>query len=577
MIGVSRRFYSIKAKSLFGSNGLNKTVKTKNKEQFESSEHVEADISKNVRTRFAPSPTGFLHLGSLRTALYNYLLAKANKGTFILRIEDTDQKRLVEGAKINILETMGLCNIEIDEGPTSVDGKERGEYGPYEQSKRSMIYRKYSDELLKSKKAYKCFCSKERLDKLTESAKNLKPPTTVSYDRHCYNLSEEKIHELEHTKKQPYVIRFKSPPHYPPFTDILHGEINLQPQINHMDVRYEDPVLVKSDGLPTYHFANVVDDHLMKISHVIRGEEWLPSTPKHIALYNAFGWSYPKFAHLPLLTSLSSDKKLSKRRKDGDVMTLIEEKNILPEALVNFSVLFGWAPLRKNHERSNEIYSMEDLKQIFSADALTKGNAKVDFKKLYYFNKHYLGERLQNDSQFKMEQTENISKKLAEKYGSGNAANFSKEKLDLILTNLQGNISTINELYDNDNENHHKFTYLFEPQNYDLASNVNAKQFIEDYFTAAAKKTNTVNILRVSRDYLEGMTAKTNYTNQIMKLFPKEQISKKDLFQVLRFGLCGSEPGITINVLINIFGKHDSIERIDRAIEFLEQINVEQG
>ncbi|KAF6067080.1 glutamate--tRNA ligase [Candida albicans] len=309
-----------------------------------NSSHLSRQPKTPARTRFAPSPTGFLHLGSLRTALYNYLLAKSTGGEFILRIEDTDK------------------------------------------TDRKHIYQKYANELLSKGLAYKCYCSKERLLELRESAQRLKPPTNVTYDRKC-------ISESEH-EGLPYVIRFKSPNNYPPFRDLLHGELSLQPQYNDKDRRFDDFVIVKNDGMPTYHFANVIDDHLMKITHVVRGEEWLPSTPKHIAMYHAMGWEPPQYIHIPLLTSLK-DKKLSKRSGDLNILKLKDE-GILPEALVNFVALFGWSPVRSNGEKFNEVMDLSDIIELFSIDQLTKGNAKVNDSKLYYFNKLHLAKKLES-------------------------------------------------------------------------------------------------------------------------------------------------------------------------------------
>lgn len=332
------------------------------------------------RTRFAPSPTGLLHLGSLRTALYNYLQARVTGGQFLLRVEDTDQTRLVPGAEEHLYKTLDKLGIKADESP-----EVGGPYGPYKQSERSDIYRKYVDQLLESGHAYKCYCSKERLDDLRDSARALVPPSMASYDRKCaHGVSSE-------TNNGDYVVRFKAPDLYPSYTDELHGQVNIQVQRNANDTRFDDIVLLKSDGLPTYHLANVVDDHMMKITTVIRGEEWMPSTPKHIALYEAFGWTPPRFVHIPLLTSIDN-KKLSKRSGDTDVMSLIE-RGYLPEAILNFVLHFGWS---HNHIQTSDRIGLSRMEQIFDLKTLTKGNAKVDFTKLIYYNKHYMFGRVKN-------------------------------------------------------------------------------------------------------------------------------------------------------------------------------------
>jgi glutamyl-tRNA synthetase len=321
-----------------------------------------------VRTRFAPSPTGLVHVGSLRTALYNYLFAKNNKGTFILRIEDTDRTRYVEGALENLLKTLKWGGLKFDEGP----GKD-GSYGPYIQSERTEIYRKYLQKLIDKGAAYPCFCTTERLDAMRERQMQLKQ--APMYDRTCLKLSAE---EIETKKKQgtPFVIRQKIPQGQKlKFKDLIRGVVQFNTDT------IDDQVLMKSDNFPTYHLANVIDDHLMEISHVIRGEEWLPSTPKHILLYDAFGWQKPEFAHIPLL--LNKDKsKLSKRQGDVSVEDYIN-KGYLREAIINFISLLGWHP-GKGEEK--EIFSLEELVEAFSLEKVHKGGAVFDVEKLDWFN-----------------------------------------------------------------------------------------------------------------------------------------------------------------------------------------------
>ena len=255
------------------------------------------------RVRFAPSPTGYLHIGGLRTALFNFLFAKHNNGKIILRIEDTDRNRFVEGAVENLIEVLEWAGLNFDEGPT-----QDGNYGPYFQSKRLDLYHNYADKLLADKKAYRCFCSPERLKELRESQQKRKLPH-IKYDKHCLHLSEEEIQKKLNNKEN-FVIRLNiDPGNLVHVNDIVRGRVEFNTD------NIDDQILIKSDGYPTYHLANVVDDHLMKITHVIRGEEWLSSTPKHVLLYEYLGWEIPKFAHLPLL--LNPDKsKLSKRQGD---------------------------------------------------------------------------------------------------------------------------------------------------------------------------------------------------------------------------------------------------------------------
>lgn len=325
-----------------------------------------------VRVRFAPSPTGYVHVGSLRTALYNYLFARHHNGVNILRIEDTDQTRYVEGAVENLLRTMDWAGISFDEGP--VQG---GDYGSYTQSERTDLYRKHADELVEKGKAYYCFCSSERLDQVRkEMQASGQPPM---YDRHCRNLSADEVNaKLDAGEK--HVVRLRVPlGETITFNDIVRGEVSFETKT------IDDQVLLKSDGFPTYHLANVVDDRHMKITHVIRGEEWLSSTPKHVLLYRAFGWEseMPAFAHLPLL--LNPDRsKLSKRQGDVAVEDF-KAQGYLPDALVNFVALLGWNP-----SDTQEIYSMQELIAAFDLEKVNKGGAVFGREKLDWMNAEYI-------------------------------------------------------------------------------------------------------------------------------------------------------------------------------------------
>lgn len=324
-----------------------------------------------VRTRFAPSPTGYLHVGGLRTALYCYLFARKNAGQFLLRIEDTDQERFVEGAVENLIKTLSWVGLEYDEG-TLASGSEKGKFGPYTQSKRTDIYKEYAQKLLDSGHAYRCFCTKERLDEMrARQAANKQAPM---YDRHCLNLPQSEI-EAKIKDGAPFVIRQKIPYETLKFKDLIRGNVQFDGKT------IDDQVLVKSDGFPTYHLANVIDDHLMEITHVIRGEEWLPSTPKHIALYHAFGWQQPQFAHIPLL--LNPDKtKLSKRQGHVAVEDYIKE-GYLKEAIINFVVFLGWHP---GSGDENEIYTLKQLTEIFTLEKVHKAGAIFNLEKLDWFN-----------------------------------------------------------------------------------------------------------------------------------------------------------------------------------------------
>lgn len=323
---------------------------------------------KKVRTRFAPSPTGFMHVGNLRSALYTYYFARQNNGTFILRIEDTDVERYVEGAVETILKTLELAGIDYDEGP----GKE-GEVGPYYQSERKPLYKKYAEELVAKGQAYYCFCSKDRLESLKDEHGN------VRYDRHCLHLSKEEIAE-KLANNEPYVIRQKMPDEGTvQFNDLIYGLIEVDAK------ELEDQVLLKSDFFPTYNFANVVDDHLMGITHVMRGNEYLSSTPKYNLLYQAFGWDVPEYIHLPPIMR-DETHKLSKRYGDANFEDFTK-KGYLPHAIVNYISLLGWAP-KDNQEK----FTMQELIERFSIDGLKKSGSIFDIKKLQWFNFEYLKE-----------------------------------------------------------------------------------------------------------------------------------------------------------------------------------------
>lgn len=323
-----------------------------------------------VRTRFAPSPTGFMHIGNLRTALYEYLIAKHEGGDFILRIEDTDQERFVEGSVDVVLDSLEKSGLIYDEGPD----KDKG-YGPYIQSQRRDIYRKYAEELVDKGEAYYCFCDKERLDTLRAHADALKRP--FKYDKHCLHLSKDEI-QAKLASGMPHVIRQNNPTQGETiFEDAIFGKITVDNQ------ELEDMVLLKSDGLPTYNFANVVDDHLMEISHVVRGSEYLSSAPKYNRLYEAFGWDIPVYVHCPPIMK-DSQHKLSKRSGDASFQDLLD-KGFLPEAVINYISLLGWNP-----GTNDELFTLEELIRVFDYRKINKSPAIFDPEKLRWMNQQYL-------------------------------------------------------------------------------------------------------------------------------------------------------------------------------------------
>lgn len=328
-----------------------------------------------VRVRFAPSPTGYLHVGGARTALFNYLFARHNNGTFILRIEDTDRNRYQESAVDEIFTSLRWLGMHWDEGP-----EVGGPAGTYFQSQRRDLYAKYANELLEKGLAYRCFCSAEELQKTREEAEKSKTVAVAGYDRRCRDLTQAQIEEkLRHSS--PFVIRFKIPSGETiRFIDQIRGEIEYSTDV------LDDLVLLKSDGYPTYHLANVIDDHLMTISHVLRGDEWIASTPRHILIYRAFGWQPPLFAHLPVILS-ETGGKLSKRKGAASVMDY-KKAGFLPEAMVNFLSLLGWAP-----GDTREIMPIQEIIDSFSIERISPKSSVFDEKKLEWMNGNYLKER----------------------------------------------------------------------------------------------------------------------------------------------------------------------------------------
>ena len=323
-----------------------------------------------VRTRFAPSPTGYMHIGNLRTAIFEYLLARKYNGDFILRIEDTDQARKVDGAIEFIYKTLELCGFKIDEGPMN-----EGKCGPYIQSERKEIYKKYAEELVKKGKAYYCFCTEEELAERRKVAESRNKP--FMYDGRCSKLSKEKIEE-NLAKGMPYVIRQKMPKVGQTIVeDVIYGKIKIDNSI------LEDQILLKSDGFPTYNFANVVDDHLMGITHVIRGKEYLDQTAKYNLLYEDFGWEKPTYIHVAMVLG-SDGTKLSKRNGDASFMDLYNQ-GFLPEAIVNYLVLLGWSP-----SINEEVFSMDELIKSFDETRISKSSSQYDEKKLEWFNHQYI-------------------------------------------------------------------------------------------------------------------------------------------------------------------------------------------
>lgn len=480
-------------------------------------------INETPRVRFAPSPTGYLHVGGLRTALYNYLFAKKNNGTFILRIEDTDRKRYVEGAVENLINSLEWCGLSYDEGP----GKD-GEYGPYLQSERLSLYEDYVLQLVEQKKAYYCFCTAERLDVMRkEIEKNGGQP---KYDKHCLSLSPEEIREKLDSGMS-YVIRLNVEPGKTiAFDDMIRGRIEFSSDV------IDDQILLKSDGFPTYHLANVVDDHLMSITHVIRGEEWLSSTPKHVILYNALGWEIPKFAHLPLL--LNPDRsKLSKRQGDVAVEDY-RSKGFLKDALVNFVALLGWTA-----GDDKEFYHMNELIEAFSLDRVNKAGAVFDLQKLHWLN----AEHLRNKSTDEL--IELLKESLLTSLFAG--MHFSDDLLKQIIEAMLPRVSFIQEIWQNG-------AYLFTaPESYDPA-------VIKKRWTDESGK-----YLEVLANHFEALVspAKEDYEQALHKASEELQVQHAQLIHPLRLAVSGVGGGPGVYDIVVIIGQSEAVQRIRKAAQ----------
>ena len=476
------------------------------------------------RVRFAPSPTGYLHIGGLRTALYNYLFAKNQKGKIILRIEDTDRKRFVEGAIENLIDTLNWAGINFDEGPD-----QGGDYEPYLQSERIDIYKNHIQKLINESKAYHCFCTPERLEKLREEQQKQKLPQ-AKYDKHCLNLSESEVEE-NLKSGDPYVVRLNVKPDQKIiFDDVIRERIEFE--TNNID----DQVLLKSDGYPTYHLANVVDDHLMGISHVIRGEEWLSSTPKHIILYEYFGWEKPVFAHLPLL--LNPDKsKLSKRQGDVAVEDY-KDKGYLKEALINFIALLGW-----NFGDDKEFYEMDELIEKFSLERVHKAGAVFNLEKLNWLNYEHL--RRKSDSEvLKLLRLE------IEKSGFNND-DYKDEYLLKVISAMKERVNFVYEYLT-------KSRYFFEsPQSY------------EEQNLKKRWKEGSAELLKNLNENFSQLTnpSKEDFEKVLDQTAIELNVGKGKLIHPLRIALSGVGEGPGVYDIISVLGKEETISRINNALK----------
>ncbi len=482
--------------------------------------------TQEVRTRFAPSPTGYMHIGNLRTALYAYLIAKSKGGKFILRIEDTDQERYVDGAVDVIYKTMKDTGLIHDEGPDI-----GGDYGPYIQSERRSIYKEYAEKLVETGHAYYCFCTKERLEELRQRQTVMKVPT--KYDGHCSKLSKEEI-EANLKAGIPYVIRQKVPQYgKTTFHDEVFGDITVENAI------LDDNVLLKADGLPTYNFANVIDDHLMHITHIIRGSEYLSSTPKYNLLYEAFGWEIPKYIHVsPVMKD--NGKKLSKREGDASYEDFIN-KGYLKEAIVNYIALLGWAP---GDER--EKFTLAELVDAFDIKGISKSPAIFDEKKLAWLNGEYIRELT------------------PEKFHE-DALPYYKG----VITNPEIDLKAVSELLQPRCE---RLSDI--PEQVDFFDKL--PEYDRELYTHKKMKTNPENSLEALKEVLpvlEGIDdwTKENIHDRLIELVQKLELKNGRILWPVRVAVSGKAftPGGGVE-LAAILGKKETIERIKKGIELLE-------
>ena len=501
-------------------------------------------MSKPVRVRFAPSPTGALHIGGVRTALFNYLFAKKHNGTFFLRIEDTDKARYVEGAEAYILQSLEWLGIS----PSETIGKNE-KFGPYRQSERQEIYKKHIDWLVKSGHAYYAFDTAEELNLLRQS--NEAEGKTFIYNHQNRNVLHTSIRIGDTETKEliaasnDYVVRFKTPTNRTlSLTDIIRGEVVFDTNL------LDDKVLYKSDGMPTYHLANIVDDHLMETSHVIRGEEWLPSLPLHYLLYESFGWEAPQFAHLPLIMKPVGNGKLSKR--DGDKLGFpvfplewqtesgitpgYKEVGFFPEAVINFLALLGW-----NDGTAQEIFSMDQLAEKFDLSRIHKAGAKFDPEKNKWFNHQYL----------QKQSNESLAKAFAPTLALKNIS-FDDVQLSKIISLTKERANFVSDFWE-------LTKYFFEaPITYDDKASKNWKDETPD----------------LMRKLIETITAINDFSSENVELIIKNWMSENEIamgkiMQPLRLSLVGELKGVHVFDIIAIIGKVESVKRIEKAIQQL--------
>lgn len=512
-----------------------------------------------ARTRFAPSPTGTAHLGSLRTALFNYLLARRTQGQFLLRLEDTDRKRTIPGAEQKLYEDLQWAGLQWDEGP--VVG---GPYGPYRQSERTPVYQAHIKTLLDRGRAYRCFCSAERLDDLNRRRHEKGLP--LGYDRKCAHLSSHESAEMAHNG-QTHVVRFRSPQQWPRFHDLVygktgHGAEKTKKMLIEEPV-WEDVILMKSDGYPTYHWANVCDDFEMKITHVVRGAEWLSSTPLHVALYQAMNWDAPIFAHVPLLVD-ENRQKLSKRNFDSDI-SRFKTAGMFPESLTNFAALLGWS-----HQRKDDIMSLAELEKTFDMK-ITKGNTIVSFDKLMHLQEQHARRRINSDGEEFEQIIRDVAVTLLDRYGAGRIAAFAGRRT---LRNTIASMLKAESLrFISAQDFADRVGIFIAPHSRWPTLELDSSLLLKDLRTAASslcltpdglwtKEVHRANILNLRVDGDEKFEAAETRKQW-----------KKQLYQYLRWALLGGAAGPSIPETLEILGRVVSVQRIQRAAVESQQMD----
>lgn len=509
-------------------------------------------MSKKIRTRFAPSPTGPLHMGGVRTALYCYLFAKQNNGDFILRIEDTDQNRYVEGAEQYIIDALKWCGIEANEGVSY-----GGNFGPYRQSERKAMYRAYAEELIEKGDAYYAFDTEEELDEWRENMKkqgNPSPkydPITRQYLKNSLSLSEDEVNKRL-SAGDDYVIRYKMPRNEEvKFEDKIRGIVSFQS--NQLD----DKVLLKGDGMPTYHLANVVDDHTMEITDVIRGEEWLPSTPLHVMLYKSFGWEMPSFAHLPLILKPDGKGKLSKRDGDrlgfpvfplnwqdpetGEQSIGYKERGFLPEAFINMLAFLGWNP-----GTEQEIFSKDELIKDFSIERVNKSGARFDYEKTKWFNQQYI--KSKSDKELA-----NLTKALFDEKGY-KTDEASLEKICGLIKERATFLHEFPELA------YYFFTEVKEYDDKNLKKKWNTEN--NEAFKNLIHSLNKLSLFSAE-----------NIENEVKAFMEANNLGFGQVLPILRIAVTGTMQGPPIFSVMEIVGKETCLQRLEKGIALANQLN----